>query len=341
MPSYQFEGLQQSSFSEVSLNVRGKQSYWVTGLNFYSDGFNEELHLATDARDYRHNTVGVFVQNTRSPRKRVSVESGLRADYTDRYGFILLPRVSALFNWSENLSSRIGGGFGYKIPTIFNEQAEEQYFKNILPINEQLTKYERSVGVNLDLNYHVRIDKVRVAINPLFFYTRIIDPLQLQTAPGGQQQFLNARGFVDSKGLDLSTRLTVGRINFFTGYSYTIARNHFNDTISVYPLAPRHRVHFDLVYEIEGKLRIALESYYTGTQQLSDGSEGKAYWLLGALIEKSWKRFSLFVNGEDLNDARQTKWDTIYTGTIDNPVFRDIYAPLDGITINGGIKIKL
>ena len=110
---------------------------------------------------------------------------------------------------------------------------------------------------------------------------------------------------------------------------------------SVYPLAPRHRIHFDLVYELEGSLRVAFESYYTGQQQLGDGTVGKSYWLLGALVEKSWKHFSVFINGEDLNDARQTRWGPIYTGAIDHPDFRDIYTPLEGRTINGGIKIKV
>lgn len=31
----------------------------------------------------------------------------------------------------------------------------------------------------------------------------------------------------------------------------------------------------------------------------------------------------------------------VYTGTITNPVFKDIYAPLDGFVINEGIKFRL
>ena len=33
--------------------------------------------------------------------------------------------------------------------------------------------------------------------------------------------------------------------------------------------------------------------------------------------------------------------DQIYTGSVSNPIFRDIYAPVDGFVVNGGIKIKL
>jgi iron complex outermembrane receptor protein len=74
---------------------------------------------------------------------------------------------------------------------------------------------------------------------------------------------------------------------------------------------------------------------------LSDGATGKDYWITGLMAEKLWKKFSLYINFENFTDTRQTRFDTIYTGTIDNPQFRDIYAPLDGFVMNGGIKLRL
>jgi iron complex outermembrane receptor protein len=59
------------------------------------------------------------------------------------------------------------------------------------------------------------------------------------------------------------------------------------------------------------------------------------------MIEKLWDKLSLYINFENFTDSRQTKFDTIYTGTIDNPQFRDIYAPLDGFVVNGGLKVRL
>ncbi|HET9431631.1 MAG TPA: hypothetical protein VFO70_10675, partial [Chitinophagaceae bacterium] len=68
---------------------------------------------------------------------------------------------------------------------------------------------------------------------------------------------------------------------------------------------------------------------------------GKPYWICGFMAEKLWERFSIFVNFENFTDTRQTKFEKIYTGTVTNPIFRDIYAPLDGFVVNGGIKLKL
>ena len=62
-------------------------------------------------------------------------------------------------------------------------------------------------------------------------------------------------------------------------------------------------------------------------------------WL--TMAEKIWERFSLFINFENFTDTRQTRFDSIYTGTITHPIFRDIYTPLDGFVVNGGLKIHL
>jgi iron complex outermembrane receptor protein len=95
------------------------------------------------------------------------------------------------------------------------------------------------------------------------------------------------------------------------------------------------------MYEIEDKLKLGFEAYYFSEQRLTDGTSGKPYWIMGFMAEKLWEHFSVFINFENFTDTRQTKFDTIYTGTVDDPVFRDIYAPVDGFVINGGFKIRL
>jgi iron complex outermembrane receptor protein len=96
-----------------------------------------------------------------------------------------------------------------------------------------------------------------------------------------------------------------------------------------------------LLYEIEEQWKAGLEAYYFSKQQLSDGAIGKSYWITGLMVEKLWEAFSVYVNFENFLDTRQTRFDSIYTGNITSPVFRDIYAPLDGFVVNGGVKLRL
>jgi iron complex outermembrane receptor protein len=95
------------------------------------------------------------------------------------------------------------------------------------------------------------------------------------------------------------------------------------------------------MYEEDDKWRVGIEAYYTSKQSLDGSETGRSYWLFGAMAEKIWKHFSIYANCENLTDTRQTRFGSIYTGTIANPVFKDIYAPLDGFVVNAGIKIKL
>ena len=107
------------------------------------------------------------------------------------------------------------------------------------------------------------------------------------------------------------------------------------------PLTARHRLNNVLVYEVHGKGRIGLEAYYFSPQLLSNGTTGQSYWICGLTMEKVFARFSLFLNFENFLDTRQTRFDAIYTGPVTDPDFRDIYAPVDGLVVNGGVKFKL
>jgi iron complex outermembrane receptor protein/outer membrane receptor for ferrienterochelin and colicins len=58
------------------------------------------------------------------------------------------------------------------------------------------------------------------------------------------------------------------------------------------------------------------------------------------MIERKFgKIWTLVVNGENLFDYRQTRYEQIYTGTITNPVFKPLWAPIDGRVINLSLRI--
>jgi len=342
--TYAFSADQVATFTELTYSSHGERSEWVGGVNLVTDHFEEAKLTATPLRNYEQLTTGLFVQNNYKASDKFSLEAGLRGDYVKDYGFAVLPRLSMLFKFSSKLSSRVGGGMGYKTPTIFTEESERLLYKNVLPIDPDENEMEKSYGVNADINYRTKFadDKISFSINHLFFYTRIHDPLILESLVGVPvYKFKNVAGHFDSRGMETNVKLGYGDFKLFVGYTFTKAYLHEGDIKTENFLTPRHRLNNVLLYEVEEKWKIGLEAYYFSKQQLSDGATGKAYWITGLMAEKLWEKFSLYINFENFTDTRQTKFDTIYTGTIDNPQFRDIYAPLDGFVINGGIKLRL
>jgi iron complex outermembrane receptor protein len=342
IPDYTFDGKQWSTYSEVSYNNNQEKMDWVAGLNAYTDNFKEYPKDDFAKRNYDQNTVGGFVQNTWKATSWLQTEAGIRSDYIFDYGWTFLPRVSALFKISSKFTSRVGGGLGYKTPTIFTEETERIQFKSVLPISPDANKLEKSYGANFDMNYRTSLSHtVGLSINQLFFYTRINNPLLLGNTGLNQYQLINADGYIDTKGWETNVKLSYADFKLFIGYTFTDAQLNEGGAKRVNPLTAKHRLNNVLMYEIEDKWKIGLEAYYYSKQQLNDGTTGKQYWTCGFMAEKIWKRFSLFVNFENFTDTRQTKFDSIYTGTVTNPVFRDIYAPLDGFVVNGGLKLNL
>lgn len=342
IPDYTFDGLQNSTFSEITYLFNGEKSQWAAGANLYTDKFTENSATAFPLRDYSQITHGAFVQNTVKAKEWLDIETGLRGDYVIDYGFSLLPRISALFKITPKLTSRLGGGLGYKTPTIFTEESERIQYQNVLPINSDFNKLEKSYGVNFDINYKTNIaEDLSLSINQLFFYTNVDNPLILTSLPDNIFQFVNVNGYLDTKGTETNLKLGYKDFKLFLGYTYTDASIDNNGIKSENPLTAKHRLNNVLMYEVEDKWKAGLEAYYYSPQKLNDGTTGREYWIFGFMVEKLWENFSVFANFENFTDTRQTKFGSIYTGPISNPVFKDIYAPLDGFVINAGLKIKL
>ena len=343
IPDYRFDGSQYSSFTEFSYHLDNDKLEWIAGANLWTDSFKENNPQQTFDRTYHTNTAGAFIQNTWTAKEWLNIESGLRADYVFDYGLAVLPRISLLFKASPKFSSRVGGGFGYKPPTIFTEESERYLFQGIMPISSSANKLEKSYGVNWDLNYKTALadNKISFSINQLFFYTYIKNPLMLETISADNYWLMNIDGNINTKGTETNVKLGYDDFKLFLGYTFTDANIKEGSLNQQNYLTPKHRINSVLFYEVHDKWKIGAEAYYFSKQKLSDGLNGKSYWITGFMAEKIWERFSLYINFENFTDVRQTKFDSIYTGSINQPVFRDIYAPLEGFIINGGIKIRL
>lgn len=340
--NYGFSGQQTASFTEASVLFTNEKMEWVAGLNLWTDNFKDKSAVQTNSRTYEMNTLGAFIQNTFKASDNLHVESGLRTDYVFDYGAVVLPRVSLLYKINANLSSRLGGGFGYKQPTIFIEEAERIHYD--VSFNRANSRLEKSYGANWDVNYKTPLfnNKVMFSINQLFFYTIIDNPLDLSSlGTGNPVMVYNRNGNLTSKGIETNVKFVYDHFKLFLGYTFTDARVEEGNFVQQNYLTPKHRVNSVLFYEVHDQWKIGLEAYYFDRQKLRDAQTGRSYWMTGFMVEKIFERFSVYINFENFTDSRQTRFDSIYEGTKTNPLFRDIYAPLEGFVVNGGLKIRL
>jgi outer membrane receptor for ferrienterochelin and colicins len=348
-PDYRFAGRQVASFTEASYTHTGERAEWIGGGNLWTERYTE--NGAALGRNYEHVTAGAFLQNNYKAASWLTMETGLRTDYHNRYGLFVLPRISALLRLSERLTSRVGGGLGYKAPTIFTEEAESLGFRNVLPLDQDNARAETSVGANFDVNYRTTLfDVLDVSVNQLFFYTRLNHALVLDIpaiiTPGPSSdvyRFANADGPIASRGLETNVRVGYEDFKLYAGYSLVDTRRRYTgeEYNSPIPLTARHRVNLVGVYEQEGKFRVGVEAYYIGRKPLSTGEQSRSYWLMGLRGERRWKHFSLFVNFENLLNIRQDRYQAVVLPPVERPSFREVWAPLEGTVVNGGSKLFL
>jgi iron complex outermembrane receptor protein len=338
IPDLSFKGSQWNTFTEAAYQKQGVKADWVLGANLYSTVFNErENPLERDQKDV---TVGLFANNIYDLSEQWILETGLRTDYAIGWGFFALPRISLLYKSNNNFSSRLGGGLGYKVPDIFTEEAEFINFRNVLQIDKDALKAERSYGLNLDFNYQTRLtDEIGFSVNQLFYLTAIRNGLLLNSIDGDLFQFENASGEILSKGAETNIKFTYKDFRWFLNYAFIDTRLNYLPGNPQKPLTAKHNAGSVLMYESE-KWRIGYETYYTGKQLLSNGFETTDFFTMGLLVMRNFKWGSTFVNFENFTDRRQSRFSPLVLPPHENPTFPEIYAPTDGFIFSVGIILK-
>ena len=348
IPNYIFWGRNTNSFTDISYTINRKHQMFIGGINVVFDKFAQRQVSGTDNLNTQSFTSGAYAQHTWDLQDAIKLETGIRLDNVayrnsnfSKNQLFVLPRASVLFKISSKISSRVGGGLGYKTPTIFTEQTETIQYQHVLPLNNVTA--EKSAGATADINYRTSIAGwVQLSVNQLFFLTQINTPLVLQQDALANYYFSNATKPVRTRGFETNIKLVwKSGIKFFMGYTYTDAEARYLTGNQHLPLLPKNKLNLALVYEKEGNLKIGLESYFTDRQYLYNATQTPSYWEFGLMAEKTFNKIALFINFENIGDQRQSKYKAVVNPPYNAPSFDDIWNHQEGFVLNGGVKIRL
>ncbi len=341
----ELKGNQVNQFSELSLFAPYKKGSLVAGINSVGDEFKKiSSSSSIPLSSFSNQTLGFFVQNTLNISEQSILEAGIREDIHNHYGNFFLPRISMFHRFNEHWASRGGIGYGYKAPNILSSQIRDIPFEKITPLPSSI-KAERSVGFNVEVNYKKEWDNGNsFFINHALFITQVSDPIIYNTDPISQFVFFsNAAKPILTRGFDTYIQSTLDQWEIYLGYTFTIAERKYLSTNQFMPLTPKNRMAFTLLRAFEEKgWRVGIEASYNGRQIRFDESKTPGYLFTAAMIEKKINDKVKFVlNGENLFDYRQSRIEPIFTGSITNPSFNELWAPIDGRVINLAMFIKL
>ncbi|MFQ6675410.1 MAG: TonB-dependent receptor domain-containing protein [Fidelibacterota bacterium] len=338
-----FSGTQLFTYSEVSGLRKTGYHDTVLGINVVTETTVTKRSREESMGAGGTFTAGMFVHDSWRVRPRVTLQAGIRADYHSDYGLLSMPSLSLLHKFSDTFYIRAGGGFGYRTPSLLGEETRGEPYPTLSHAAGTL-RPESSRGETLDINYRSIISgRISLTLNQAFYHTRVNHALipEPDSLARGVLLLENARGPLETGGMDTNIHITWDELEMFADYTYTRARKGYDPGKPDLELTPRHKLNITLSFEEEGVWRAGMEAFYTGKQVRSDQTQTPAYWTIGAMAQKYYRRFSIIANVENVFDVRQSRYEDVVLPPYRDPVFRELWAPLDGTVANVALKIYL
>ena len=329
-------------FGEASLTGTSGVHTWVVGGALQRDTYASR---EVPRFDFAYTVPGVFAQDEYVAARWLTLSASGRVDVHTEHGTFVSPRVSALLKPAGQWTGRVSAGRGYFAPTPFTEETEATGLTVLAPLPE--LEPERADSLSADVTWA----RTPFEVTTTVFYSRVRDPLQVKET--GLATFpiaiANAEGPTRTRGTELIARYHRDEpaLDVILTHMYLWSTEADPNRVAIrreVPLNPRHAGSLDVLGEI-GPARIGFEVFLTGRQTLDDNpyrGQGRGYVLWGALLDWNFGRGRVFVNAENLGDVRQTADDPLVrpTRAADGRWTVDAWAPLEGRTINAGVRVR-
>lgn len=329
---------QLSYYTEASYVKKLPRHDIVAGLNVTGESFHKQQPDSMLINNYTYVTPGVFIQDDWQLAEKWVAEGGLRYDHHNKYGSFVLPRLSLLYKISNAFTTRLGGGMGYKIPTVFSNDIDERDYPFLQPLTG--VKAEKSIGANWDVNFKTRLGEADLTINQSFFITQINDPIAVDSSNPTAIVFYNADKPLFTRGTESYVQVHYDELEIYLGYVFTDAKKKYDDLHPYISLSARNKFASVIAYEFSSHFRAGIEAATTGKQYLDDGSTTPSYLFAAAMMRYNIGKFSFVLNCENLFDYRQTRQENIVIPPLTNPAFKQLWAPIDGRVINLSVMVK-
>ena len=232
-------------------------------------------------------------------------------------------------------SSRLSYGTGFFAPTPLTEETEATGLSRLIVIDP--LKPERGRSASFD----VTRTRGPLSTTLTLFHSTIVDPVEVERTANFVLKNLDAP--TTNSGVEALVVWKTDDFSFIANYAYVRSRESTDEGRVDVPLTPRHSIGLDAAWDWEGSGHVGVEWFYTGKQRLDENpyrTESRPYSVFGVLATRRVGRTLLFVNGENLTDVRQTRWEPLLRPArgIDGRWTVDAWAPLDGRNINGGVR---
>lgn len=298
---------------------------------------------------------GLFAENTFHWRADIlTLITGMRADYHNKYGWFITPRAMLKYDLSEMSTLRVSAGNGWRTLNLFSENIGLLTSSRNILFSESL---QPEKAFNWGLNYLKRFKQKQVEgfITFDFYQTRF----QNQIFPDYDREpskaiVGNFTGTSVSNGFqtDLNCKL-YKTWELKAAYNFLNVYRLVNSFKTMLPFNARHKVLTAVSYVPKTKKwRADINAHWFGKQRLPDSknnpvefrqdSESKSFTTFNIQLTKGWKKIEAYGGCENLLDYRQLRpivsWQNPFSPYFDTSFN---WGPTRGREWYVGLRLKL
>lgn len=329
-------------FAEATFGRGGESDNWVAGAALGYDLFRSP---DLPQFDFTYTTISGFATGTHRLGPRAAFSGALRLDHHDRYGDVVTGRASGLLRVSESWSVRASGGTGWFAPTPLVEEVSEVGLAPL--VIPQPLRLERAVSGSVDVHGELGA----LELDATAFLATLHHPVQVRATPDPPMGLALLNGSSPTRAWGIDFFCTYRREPLLAtatwGYLQATEVDPEEGDRQAVPVNPRNTAALDVAFEEdESGTRLGVELYYTGSQRVEYNpyrTTTPAYTTVELLAGQRIGRVTAFVHVDNLTNIRQTDFDPLLRPA-PGPGGRwttDVWAPLEGRTLNGGIRVHL
>jgi len=290
------------------------------GFSVNYDNDNQDFILSKSSQiqnlSEKETVSGFYGQYTYDHDGKIVLMAGFRADKSSVYGTFFTPRFHVKLKPSEYFSVRLSSGKGYRTPHVL---AENHYLMSsgrqlIIADIEQESAWNNGVS----FNFKIPTGDKSLKINTEYYYTNFLSGTLIDYDLSPREIVIkssNERSYSQTFQADVSYEL-FKNFEFSAAYRLNDVKAYYGNKLQTKPLTNKYKTLFTLSYktpleiwQFDANLQIngggRLPNYYNENGQLILGDDFSAFEQLNVQITKWFRKFSIYVGGENLTNYKQ------------------------------------
>lgn len=349
-----YEGYQRKFYANVIYgDVIGKQNHSIkTGLSFIYDDYQQWYNTST--LNKTEIVPGAFFEYTFNKEDKFIAVLGVRGDYHNLYGPLYAPRMHVKWNLGKKSALRISSGRGLRVPNPYADYNGLMASSRTWILSPDIQPEDCiSSGITFTQKFMTNNQVSTFSVD--YFYTHFFNTFLADMDQSPQELHLyNSTAVSYSHAAQAELSIKPNKVlEFRTAFKLYDVKAGFGGTVQSRAFVPRYRALFNIGYQTRNKKWMydvtanfvsqkRLPSTATNPSEYQRPDVSKSYWLLNSQLTYNFKRFSIYVGGENLLNVIQK--DAIIAA--DDPFgsyfdATQIWAPISGFNVYAGFHFEI